>query len=725
MRKYIISLCYVTLFSLTAFSQQSDTATILTEVKITGYKSFNGIGHITEKAGEIIYAGKKNEILHIDSIDANKAINNTRQIIGRIPGANIIETEAGGFTANGIAFRGLNPYQSIEINTRQNGYNIAADITGYNEAYYLPPMEAVSRIEFIRGAAGLQFGSQIGGLVNYVLKDASAKPYEITTAQAIGSNGLNNSYASIGGTAKKIKYFGFIQYRNLDGWRQNSDQKQISSFVKIESNITPKLLLKVEYTSLRNRIHMPGGLTDSLFNANPRQSTRARNWLTSPWNIIASSLHYTFNPNTSLSLQTSFLFSNRSLVWRNEDGGPEAKDTIQPTLTYVPREVQREFFTSIINELRFAHTYHLGKQQHTLATGIRQAYSVLKRQGAGKGTTNTDFDLTLTAPYGYDLKFHTSNVALFAENIFHLTNNWSVTPGIRIEYLQNKYNGYTEDEDSAGQTLIVNPTIKQRTFALVGLGTQYTLNDNVNAYANYSQSYRPITYENLTPFGSVAHIDNRLKDIHAGNIDIGIRGMINKAVHFDISIFYIDYKNRISDIEQKDAMGNPYLFRTNTGDSRHVGIESYVEVNLSNILKLSSAYGKISMYNSYAFIHAKYVSGENKGNWVEYAPRHIERLGINYTIASLTLNMQYSFQSKAFGDAANTVYSPDALVGAIPSYKIMDISASYRIKHYQFRAGINNLTDNRYFTLRTPEYPGPGIIPANGRMLYAGITATF
>lgn len=77
----------------------------------------------------------------IDSLEANKAINNTRQIIGRIPGLNIIETESGGFTANGIAFRGLNPYQSSETNTRQNNYNISADIFGYNEAYYLPPME--------------------------------------------------------------------------------------------------------------------------------------------------------------------------------------------------------------------------------------------------------------------------------------------------------------------------------------------------------------------------------------------------------------------------------------------------------------------------------------------------------------------------------------------------------------------------------------------------------
>ena len=145
-----------------ANAQVKDTINKLNEVKVKGFKTVNGLGHLPDTKNGIIYAGKKSEVILIDSLDANKAINNTRQILGRVPGLNIVETESSGFTANGIATRGLNPTQSIEMNTRQNGYNISADIYGYNEAYYLPPMEAVSRIELVRGAASLQFGSQFG-----------------------------------------------------------------------------------------------------------------------------------------------------------------------------------------------------------------------------------------------------------------------------------------------------------------------------------------------------------------------------------------------------------------------------------------------------------------------------------------------------------------------------------------------------------------------------------
>lgn len=160
-------------------SQKTDTVKKLSEVIVKGFKTVNGVGHITDSKNGIIYAGKKNEVILVDSLDANKAVNNTRQILGRIPGLNIVETESSGFTANGIATRGLNPSQSVEMNTRQNGYNISADVYGYNESYYIPPMEAVSRIEMVRGAASLQFGSKFGGLVNYITKDAPKnKPFE-------------------------------------------------------------------------------------------------------------------------------------------------------------------------------------------------------------------------------------------------------------------------------------------------------------------------------------------------------------------------------------------------------------------------------------------------------------------------------------------------------------------------------------------------------------------
>ncbi|HSU49151.1 MAG TPA: hypothetical protein VLJ41_01110, partial [Segetibacter sp.] len=61
----------------------------LDKVVVTSYISPNGIGHLKEIEPPFIYAGKRTEVIVIDSVDGNKAINNTRQILGRVPGLNI------------------------------------------------------------------------------------------------------------------------------------------------------------------------------------------------------------------------------------------------------------------------------------------------------------------------------------------------------------------------------------------------------------------------------------------------------------------------------------------------------------------------------------------------------------------------------------------------------------------------------------------------------------
>ncbi len=707
-------------------AQTSDSTYLLKTVIIKGYRLMNGIGRMNDFANQIIYSGMKNEVLEIDSLDANKAINNTRQIIGRIPGVNITETESGGFTANGIGFRGLNPYQSIETNTRQNGYNISADLYGYNESYYLPPMEAVKSITFLRDGAALAFGPQLGGVIDYQLKDGSDKPIEIKSSQTAGSYGLFNSFNSIGGSSGGFRYYGFLQYRRIEGWRANSQQTQWSGFASIKYNPSSNLQTGIEYTFLRNIIQMPGGLTDSLFNIDPRQSLRSRNWLSSPWNVLALHVNYKFNDNASISLLSSYLLSERDLIWRNEDGGPAAKDTITTDLNYVPRELEREYFRTFTNELRFLDNDHLWGIKQTFSFGVRLTYSHLIRREGADGTTGVNFDLTQVSPWEQDMNFYTYNIAPYIENIYNLTDSFSLTPGLRFEYLSTNENGYAPNKGNNGNqaTIPVNNQRSTRTFILGALSSQYKVSEAESIYANFSQSYHPITYSNLTPFGSNVNIDQNLKDVSAYETDLGYQGFVWNVLNFDVSIYYMNIKNEIGMVEKKNNT-QTYLFETNTGSDVHKGVEAYLEVNILDGLLNQNDLGKLSIYNSFAYTDARYIAGQYSGKQVEYAPNYINRTGINYGFEGFSFNAQFSYNSASYGDASNTKFSPDGLIGIIPSYSIIDMSCSYNFNSCKFSFGINNLTDAKYFTMRTDEYPGPGIIPSIGRMVYAGLSEKF
>ncbi|MBK8711207.1 MAG: TonB-dependent receptor [Niastella sp.] len=722
MQKIVLSL--IILFPLTGLAQRKDSTKtiVLQEVIVNGIKTVRGTGHMPEVKDGIIYAGKKNEVILVDSLDANKAINNTRQILGRIPGLNIVETETGGFTANGIGTRGLNPTQSIEMNVRQDGYNISGDIYGYNESYYLPPMEAVSRIEMVRGAASLQFGAQFGGMVNYVLNEAPKdKKIEWFSSETGGSFGLFNTFNAVGGTLNKFSYYGFVQYRTMDGWRPNSKQWQLSGFGRLQYNPSENLKFGVEYTLLRNRIKMPGGLTDSMFEANPRSSFRTRNWIKSPWNIINGYAEVKISPQTSLNIKSSIMFSNRSLVWRNEDGGAGALDIIDPaTGKYVNREVGIEDMNNSNTEIRLLHDYSIGKTFNTLSAGIRYTYAWFVKQSGGEGTTGTDFDLSVTGEFGKDINFTTSNIAPFAENIFRLNNRFSITPGFRMEYLKSTSDGY---KIKSGVKLPSHEN-RKRLVPLFGVGTEYKVTGNTNLYANISQAYRPITYSDLTPFGVTSIIDPDLKDASGYNADLGYRGTVKKYLNFDVGLFYMAYQNRIGKILVTPASVPAYTLRTNVANSVHKGIESYAEFNILKYLNEESKKG-LSVFNSLALIDAKYTSGAFKGNRVETAAKYINRLGITYNDKILSGTFQMSNVGDAYGDATNVRQSENPVAGYIPAYTVLDASLTYRFQRYSLKAGINNIADKKYFTQRADEYPGPGIIPSVGRSFYLGITAKF
>ncbi len=184
------------------------------------------------------------------------------------------------------------------------------------------------------------------------------------------------------------------------------------------------------------------------------------------------------------------------------------------------------------------------------------------------------------------------------------------------------------------------------------------------------------------------------------------------------------YNKRIGTVLINPGSVNEYTLRTNVANSVHKGLESYVEFNLLKYTNKSSAKG-LSIFNSLALIDAKYTNGEFKGNRVEASAKYINRVGLTYSDKKLSGTLQMSNTGDAFGDATNARISSNPVAGYIPAYTVFDASLTYRINRYSLKAGMNNIVHKKYFTLRTDEYPGPGIIPSIGRNFYLGVAAKF
>jgi len=736
MKLYLVNILSVLIIlSSKSFAQSPDSlkGIHLSEIQIIEDQSKNEMGRLPEIQGMTIYSGKKNEVIKVNTLDADLSTNNPRQVFGKVPGVTIWENDGSGIQT-GISTRGLSPNRSWEFNVRQNGYDISSEVFGYPEAYFSPPTEALSTIEVVRGAASLQYGPQFGGLLNYVVKKGDPyAPIVFETQQTTGAYGLFNSYNAIGGTYKKISYYGYFHHRNADGWRDNSKYDINTGYASIQYAISNKLNIGLQYTRMNYQSQQPGGLSDSLMNENAQQSFRSRNWFSTPWNVASLSLDYIINNNTKLNVK---IFS--TIAERNSVGFTKTiniADTINTTLnSYNPRQVDRDNYTNFGSEIRLLRTYNFLKQKSILATGIRVYRGETKRRQGGIGTTGSDLDLTIASTsngkdWSKDLKFGTDNIAFFAENIFHIGKRWSITPGLRYEIIKSSAEGYI----NTSSTGTLQKDVRERRILIAGIGTELLTSNTTNIYANFSQSYRPVTFSELTPSATTDVIDPNLKDANGYNMDFGYRGKIKTFLKFDIGGFYLSYHDRIGTITQNNA---PY--KTNIGSSVSQGIESFVEIDPIKIFYPNSRIGNISLFVSYAYVDAKYTEWNNpsiandpgtsiKDKRVENAPKSIGRYGATYSIKKFSSTFQLNQVSDVFTDAVNTEKAnATSTVGKISGYTVMDISMTYLFaQKYNVKAGINNLADETYATRRSGGYPGPGLLPANGRTWFISFGARF
>ena len=709
--------------------RDSTRAARLAPVVVTGSRPVGSVAALPDVRGAMIFSGKKTEVLLLDSLTVNRAQNISREVLGRIPGANFSETEGSGFPSNGVGWRGLDPVQSVEINVRQDGVGIAADVFGYPETYYLPPLEAVSRVEVVRGAGSLQFGPQVGGVINYVLREGTPNTApQVTARETAGSYGLSTTYADVAGGTGRWTYFGYSQARTQDGWRPNGDMRQLSASARVGYQASDALRLTVDYSLLRNRIHMPGGLGNEAFDDDPRQSLRSRNWLTSPWNVGALTADWRLTPLAHLVTTLSGMSSARSLVWRNEDGGADALDAIDPSTGLpIPREVEREAFRNVTLESRFLTSYPLLGRYSTIAAGVRLYDGAMERDEGGVGTQGSGFNLALAPGTGYADAYHflTRNASLFAENALHLGERLTLTPGARLEWLESSGTGHAPNP--AGIDSAADFPTKRRVFPLLGIGAQWRTSATTNAYANVTGGYRPVDYSTLVPFGSAIRVAPNLKDSRATSVDAGLRGTWRDLVTFDVGAFRMVYGDRIGLVTVTDADGTSYTERRNVATSLHYGTESFIELRPLNRLlgfgdALTRTLGTFGVDDSFAYVHATYTGGDFAGNSVEYAPRVIDRLGLTWRRGPLDGTVQLSTVTRQFGDANNTVASYDPDVGLVPAYQLLDVSGSWRLTpRTALSFGVNNVQNVAYFTRRTAEYPGPGIIPGQGRSVYLGL----
>lgn len=701
-------------------------------VLIQRRKEIFALRNLRKVEGTAIYAGKKSEVVLMEEITGNLAANNARQIYNRVVGLNIYDNGDAGLQLN-IGGRGLDPNRTQNFNTRQNGYDISADVLGYPESYYTPPAEALSEIQVIRGAASLQYGTQFGGLINFKFRRPNPyKKIEFVTRQSIGSYDLFTSFNSLSGTVGKFSYYTYYNFKDGNGFRENSGYESHNAFAHIGYEFNENTRISFEYTFLDYLAQQPGGLTDFQFYKNPDFSNRERNWFDVNWNLWALQFEHQFSQKTDFTLNFFGLDAARKAVGFRENRVSQADDPL------APRELLTDQFNNWGAEARVLTRYNLFKEESVLLLGSKYYTAENEqRQGPGTAASGPDFSFASEQFPNYnrqsDFVFPNQNLAFFGENIFSLTGKFSLTPGFRFEYINTESEGNYKDIDlDLAGNVLQNVTLKddrqfERSFVLLGLGASYQM-EGVELYGNFSQNYRSVTFNDIRVVNPVFQVDPNISDEEGFTADVGIRGRWQEFFSYDLSAFALRYNSRIGEVLKPGEAGRVVRFRGNIGDAFIYGLETFADWNIKNTFFEGADNFIAGAFINAAFTKSEYTSSEEnnvQGNEVEFIPAVNLKTGMNFGYKNFLGSLQYTFLSSQYTDATNALQvrsdSQRGIEGEIPAYGVLDLSLSYNYKIFRLETGINNLLDNSYFTRRATGYPGPGIIPAQPLSWYTSL----
>ncbi len=689
--------------------------------------------------GTAIYAGKKTEVVAVEALTANLAANQARQVYAQVSGLNIYESDDAGLQLS-IGGRGLDPNRSASFNTRQNGYDISADVLGYPESYYTPPAEALREVQVIRGAAGLQYGTQFGGLINFVFRQPNTrKKIELTSRQTVGSFGLFTSFNSVSGTVGKLGYYGYYNYKRGDGFRPNSGFNSHNAYLHLDYRLTKSATVAVEYTFLDYLSQQAGGVSDAQFYRDPNFSNRERNWFAVNWNLFNLRYEQELGDKTRYSLSVFALDADRRAVGFRSNRVSQVDDPDSP------RDLLVGEFSNWGVEQRLLHRYAIRDRAAIALIGMKY-YRADNTAVQGPGSNGSDADFRLATdrfpayPSQSSFTFPNRNLALFGEHIFYLTDKLSVTPGVRYEYIRTESQGSYRriDFDLAGTPIRDEEFRDDRAFSrklvLLGIGVSLRQSEQLEFYGNLSQNYRSVTFNDIRTVNPSFQVDPDIRDERGFTADLGGR-VGGERWSVSANVFGIRYNDRLGEVLAPEVRiladgteretGRIVRRRGNIGAAFLYGLESLARYDFLVATTSGGTEYRVAGFSNFSLTRSRYTASETpgvKGNEVEFIPLVNLRTGLEFGYGNLLGSLQYSYLSEQFTDASNAPQdrrdNQSGIVGTIPAYGVMDLSLSYKYNRFRLETGVNNLLDNSYFTRRATGYPGPGIIPSAPRSFY-------
>jgi iron complex outermembrane receptor protein len=598
----------------------------------------------------------------------------------------------------------------------------ANDPSGFAPDLYDVDWATVSRTEVLRGpAAGLYGSSSSGGVINIFTRDGGAKPIGGEIVQTVGSNDFTKSLVQLDGSKDIIDYRVSFSRTDGDGYRDHQAFWSNKLYEKI--NFHPSETLAVtQIISHTDYFHQnPEGLNigqlDDPTQANPDAC---------PFN------EYQKTNRTTIGFHSSYKFSEIHDIeattylrsWNYKETSNKCAE--YRNITNPGANVQYNFH---LNGENIKNHFSIGADYKYQKIGMYKLESG-SDPGRAESTDQTNIETDSLLANQIISQENRGAYVLYKLESGKLTLMGSV----RYDNIDNELTNKMKKGDTA-------ITSKDFSKTSVRIGASYNFTDAFTLFTNWSQGFIPPSTEELAsnPVG-YSGFNTYLIQATSVCLDFGGRGFIGKKLYYEITGFLMNTENDFFRFKQS-GRGNQEVFYGNAGNSRRMGLETYISYKILKNLDLQLAYTFADYKYTSATVDPVYTdtayvltTPPAEGQWLPNSPQHQLYAEVVYSITKkFKINLATEYQSKwaIYTDA-------NAYIGELDPTIYQNWQDGFNLYHarisYQFiiwrlhgECSIfgRNLTGEKYMAFTEPDPDGNSYQPGPGRELFGNIKIIF